>query len=444
MTVRTNLKTSPVWHPFTQAKTAPLPLKVRKGYGVTLELEDGRQIIDCISSWWVNLHGHSHPEIAKAIYEQAQTLEHVMLPGFIHEPAENLAAGVLRHLPKNLQYVFFSDNGTTAVEIAMKMAYQYWQNKNTPERNKFIAFDQGYHGETVGAMSLGKTSPFFKRFQALLFDIDLVPFPETWDGDKKVEEKEQAALSCLQKLLEANPNQYAGIIVEPLIQAVSGMKMCRINFMQALEKIARQANLLVIYDEAMTGFGRTGDWFACTKAGTTPDIVCLAKGLTGGFMPLALNVATDEIYQAFYDDDLQKALFHSHSYMGNPLACTAANASLKLLEDNPAKFSQMENLHRKFLEKWLKDNPFLEKFRVCGTAVAFDVVTKDQTNYFNAVSLPMRHKFLELGFLIRPLGNSIYLLPPYCITEAELESAYEAISKVIAAVIAPLNCAIPV
>jgi adenosylmethionine-8-amino-7-oxononanoate aminotransferase len=433
MTAISSLRTSAVWHPFTQAKTAPPPLKVLRGRGVTLELEDGREIIDCISSWWVNIHGHSHPEIARAIYEQATVLEHVIFAGITHEPAEQLAKAVLRHLPKSLGHVFFSDNGTTSAEIALKMAYQYWQNKGISGRNKFIAMDQGYHGETVGAMSLGKTMPFFKRFESLLFDIDLVPFPATWDGDPQREEKEQLALLTLKKLLENNPDQYAGIVVEPLVQGVGGMRMCTDEFMYTVAGIARRANLLLIYDEAMTGFGRTGDWFACTRAKTHPDIICLAKGLSGGFLPLALTIATDEIYQSFYSDDLQKALFHSHSYMGNPLACAAANASLGLLERNPESFMGKEVLNRHLIEQWLVGNPRLEKLRVCGTIVALDVVSKDGPGYFNSLSLTMRQKFLELGFLIRPLGNTIYLMPPYCITENELASAYKAIDSVVAA-----------
>jgi len=427
---------SPVWHPFTQAKTADPPLKVLSGNGVKLKLEDGRSIIDCISSWWVNIHGHGNSEIAQAIYEQAQVLEHVIFAGFTHDPAENLARAVLKHLPNNLRHVFFSDNGTTAVETAMKMAYQYWQNIDMPNRSKFIAFDQGYHGETVGAMSLGRTMPFFNRFKSLFFDIDLIPFPATWDSDTTYGETEQLALLAVNKLLSNNAQQYAGIIVEPLIQGVGGMRMCRIEFMQELEKIIRQAGLLLIYDEVMTGFGRTGDWFACRKTNTQPDIICLSKGLTGGFLPLALTITTDEVYQSFYSDDLQKAFFHSHSYMGNPLACAAANASMKLLERNSESFLEMEQMHRQFSKLWLADIDYLEKHRTCGTIAALDVITNDTGHYFNSISLTMRQKFLELGFLMRPLGNTIYLMPPYCISADELESAYRAIRQVVTAMFA--------
>lgn len=431
MTIATSQKTSHVWHPFTQAKTAPPPLKVLRGKGVTLELEGGRKILDCVSSWWVNIHGHSHPAIAQAIYEQANTLEHVIFAGFTHEPAEELARGLTKHLRSNLNHVFFSDNGTTASEIAVKMAYQYWQNKGVANRKRFIAVDQGYHGETVGAMSIGKTMPFFQRFAPLLFDVDLIPFPATWDDDTEREEKEQSALLALKTLLETNCDEYAGIIVEPLVQGVGGMRMCTESFVQSLAQAVQKAGLLLIYDEALTGFGRTGDWFAMTKSNTKPDIICLAKGLSGGFLPLALTVASDQVYESFYSDDLQKALFHSHSFMGNPLACAAANASLKLLEASPEAFTGKEALHRKLIGKYLASNPRLEQFRVSGTIAACDVKSDGTPGYFNSLGLILRQKFLDHGVLIRPLGNTIYILPPYCITADELDFVYKAINSVV-------------
>jgi adenosylmethionine-8-amino-7-oxononanoate aminotransferase len=423
--------TSPVWHPFTQAKTAQPPLKVVRGRGVYLDLEDGRRIIDCISSWWVNVHGHSHPEIARAIYEQATVLEHVIFAGFTHEPAEELAKNLLKRLPKRLNRVFFSDNGSTAVEVALKMSIQYWQNKGVSGRAKFISFDQAYHGETVGAMSLGKASPFFERFKSLLFDIDLIPFPATFDSDSGREESEQATLTALTKLLERNGEQYAAFFAEPLVQAAGGMRICSKGFMDSLNKIVRKAGLLLIYDEAVTGFGRTGDWFACTHTDTPPDIICLAKGLSGGFLPLALTIASEDIYQSFYSDDLQKAFFHSHSYTGNPIACAAANSSLWLLENNPQSFMEKEPIHRRLIDKWLARNSRLEKFRVLGSIAAFDVVSDDASGYFNSLGLILRQKFLDQGFLIRPLGNTIYLLPPYCITADELDSVYQGIKRVV-------------
>ncbi len=434
--MKTQQMPSPVWHPFTQAKTAPPPLKVRRGNGIYLELEDGRNIVDCISSWWVNVHGHSQPEIAKAIYEQSQILEHVIFAGFTHDPAERLANEVLKYLPANLAKVFFSDNGTTAVEVAMKMAYQFWQNKDNKERVKFVNFDQGYHGETVGSMSLGKSTAFFKPFEKLLFETDSIPFPATWEGDKDVHLKEEESLSKLKSLFATQGQRYVAVIIEPLIQGAGGMRMCRIEFMQELEKLVHEYGILLIYDEVMTGFGRTGDWFACAKSKTRPDIICLSKGLTGGFLPLALTIATEEIYQSFYSDDIQKAFFHSHSYTGNPLACAAAYASIKLLNDMQNNFKDMAKLHQMFFQKWLGNCQFLEKLRYCGTILAFDVITDERTHYFNALGLTMRQAFLDEGLLIRPLGNTIYLMPPYCIRADELELIYKKTATVISKLLA--------
>jgi adenosylmethionine-8-amino-7-oxononanoate aminotransferase len=396
-----------------------------------LELTDGRQIIDCISSWWVNVHGHSHPEIARAIYEQANLLEHVIFAGFTHEPAEILATDVVKLLPERLQHVFFSDNGTTAVEVALKMAFQYWQNIGVGNRNRFIAFDHGYHGETIGAMSVSQTMPFFQRFRSLLFEVDLIPFPATWQGDTTQQVKEQTALTALKSLLETHPNQHACILVEPLVQGVGGMRMCSEDFIRSLSQICKDAGMLVVYDEALTGFGRTGDWFACSRTKTDPDIICLAKGLTGGFLTLALTIATDKIYQSFYSDDLQKALFHSHSYQGNALACAAANASLKLLKANPECFTRLQALHQNLSEQFLGDNQHLENFRIVGTIFACDVVSKQATTYFNDLGLILRRRFLERGLLMRPLGNTIYLMPPYCTTAEQLTSIYQTIGEVV-------------
>lgn len=411
-------------------KTEAAPPLVVRGKDAWLELEDGRSVLDCISSWWVTLHGHGNETIAKAIYEQALKLEQVIFAGFTHEPAETLAQRLLEHLPTNLKRVFFSDNGSTAVEVALKMSLQYWSNRGQTSRHKFIGFEHGYHGDTVGAMSIGGTSKFFQPYASFLFPIDTVPFPETWQGDDGVQDKEQSSIAALESLL-VNGDHYAGIFIEPLVQGAGGMRMCRPEFLQTLEKCAKQHGLLIIYDEVMTGFGRTGDWFACIKAHTSPDIICLSKGISAGFLPLALTIASDEIYESFLGDDLQKALFHSHSYMGNPLACAAANASLTLLEESPQRFSSMESLHQELIDKWIKTAPNLERARTCGTIAAFDLTIDSNPGYYNTISRELRKSFLERGFLMRPLGNTIYLLPPYCITARELESAYQAIHEIV-------------
>ncbi len=440
MTKATVTELAPIWHPFTQMKTAPPPLKVKSGHGVYLELEDGRQIIDCISSWWVNLHGHANPIIARAISEQAQKLEHVIFAGFTHEPAEKLATRLLAHLPKSCRRVFYSDNGSTAVEVAVKMSYQYWLNRGET-RTRFIGFAGGYHGDTLGAMSVGRSSPFWKPFQHLMFETDMLPFPETFDGDgdDNVERKEKEALAAFYACVDAYPQSHAALIIEPLVQGVGGMRMCRPIFLQQLEKAARELGVIIIYDEVMTGFGRTGDWFACTKANTAPDLICLSKGITGGFLPLAATIATEEIFSAFYSDEAGKTFLHGHSYTANPLACAAALASLDLLEANPAAFQSAEQRHRekahKYLEKYLQndlaDQQIVRHARFCGDIAAFDVTTSDGNSYFDQVGQVLRQKFIERGVLIRPLGNTVYLMPPYCITDAQLDSVYLNIQQVL-------------
>ncbi|MDB9510943.1 adenosylmethionine--8-amino-7-oxononanoate transaminase [Kamptonema animale CS-326] len=425
-----NSSNSPIWQPFTQMKTAPAPLNVVRGKGAILELADGRQILDCISSWWVTIHGHSHPVLANALYEQAQKLEHVIFAGFTHEPAEKLANKLLTHTPKSLTRVFFSDNGSTAVEVALKMAYQYWHNLGETNRTNFISFEGGYHGDTIGAMSMGGSSLWWQPFKPLMFATDIVPYPATFDDDTEVETREVLALEKIELLLKQSDN-YAGIFIEPLVQGAGGMRMCRPQFLQALEKIAHQYNLLLIYDEVMTGFGRTGELFACLKSTTSPDILCLSKGLSGGCLPIALTLATEKIYQAFWQDESDKAFFHSHSYTGNPLACAVSVASLELLEQNPEAYQGMEKKHRRYLNQYLKGHPKIERIRTCGTIAAMDIKTENVPGYFNQIAQQLKARLLEAGFLLRPLGNTLYLIPPYCISPDELESIYVAIRQIL-------------
>ncbi|MDR3614663.1 MAG: adenosylmethionine--8-amino-7-oxononanoate transaminase [Candidatus Obscuribacterales bacterium] len=421
---------SPIWHPFTQMKTAAPPLMVKGGDGVYLQLEDGRQIIDCISSWWVNIHGHSNEKIARAIYDQALTLEHVIFAGFTHEPAEKLAKRLLTHLPNSLSKIFYSDNGSTAVEVALKMVIQYWHNSGQA-RTRLIAFDGGYHGDTLGSMSVGRTAPFWEPFKSMMCAVDTVPFPTTWDADTQAEEREQESINCLRQLVEGNPSTYAAIIIEPLIQGAGGMRFCRPEFLQKLQKAAHELDILLIYDEVMTGFGRTGDWFACVKAQTTPDIVCLSKGITGGFLPLAVTVTSDKIFNGFYSDDVSKTFFHGHSYTANPLACAAALASMDILEQTTTSFMDAEKLNREIAAEYLESQKLIEHMRFCGTITAFEVTTSDGNNYFDQIGAVMRQKFLERGFLIRPLGNTLYLMPPYCLTNQQRLDIFANIADVI-------------
>lgn len=395
-----------------------------------LELEDGRQIVDCISSWWVTLHGHSHPALAETLYRQALQLEHVIFAGFTHAPAEQLASKLLTHLPPALTRVFFSDNGSTAVEVALKMAYQYWHNQGE-ERATFLCFESGYHGDTIGAMSIGRGSTWWQPFHPLMFNTELVPFPATFHGDTEVEAKEGEALDKIARSLKQSSDRYAGIFIEPLVQGAGGMRMCRPQFLQALTQLARQYKVLLIFDEVMTGFGRTGELFACLKSGTVPDIICLSKGLSGGCLPLSVTIATEAIYQTFYSDDPAQTFYHGHSYTGNPLACATGVTSLQLLEQNPDAYRKMELLHWQYLDRYLCDHPLLEHIRTCGTIAAMEIKTDAASGYFNAIAPILKAKFLAEGLLLRPLGNTLYMMPPYCITPEELERVYQTIRRVL-------------
>ncbi|MEB3162909.1 MAG: adenosylmethionine--8-amino-7-oxononanoate transaminase [Prochlorothrix sp.] len=411
-----------LWHPFTQAKTAPPPLKVKAAQGVWLELATGQQLLDCISSWWVNTHGHSHPHIAQAIAHQAQTLEHVIFAGFTHDPAEQLAEKLVQKLPGDLSRVFFSDNGSTAVEVALKIAYQYWQNQGQP-RSTFLAFEGAYHGDTFGAMAVGERCLFTAAFNDLMFGVEFAPLPQIWWGKDAIEAEEQGILAEITAKFQREPQKYAALILEPLVQGAGGMRMCRPEFLQQLVQVCRSAGVLVILDEVMTGFGRTGDWFACQRAAVEPDLICLSKGITGGFLPLAVTVATEHLYQAFYSDDPNHTLYHGHSYTANPLGCAAAIAGWDLMEHHEPRFMGLEQQHTRHLQA-LQEIPGVSRCRVMGTIAALDWVS-DRSGYLSDWGLQVRQKAQERGLLLRPLGNVLYLLPPYCITDEELAWVYE-------------------
>lgn len=431
MSVTTNLDRQHVWHPFTQAQTAPDPIPITSAKGIRLYAEDGREFLDLISSWWVNLHGHAHPTIAAAIAKQAHTLEQVIFAGFTHQPAAQLAHELVQRLPAGLTRVFFSDDGSTAVEVALKMALQYWRNQGEAQRTRFLAFEGGYHGDTVGAMSVGRGSDFFSTYGSLLFEVGLLPYPQTWDGDADVVSKEQAALAVLDTYLAQHGETLAGVIIEPLVQGAAGMRMCRPEFLQQLAAKLRAAGILLIFDEVMTGFGRTGAMFAAIKAQVMPDLICLSKGLTAGFLPMSVTVASEAIYAAFLGENFDRALIHGHSFTANPLGCAAALASLQVFEDEQtlAKLPQIEAWHRQGLAQ-LAGHPAVQHVRVTGTIAAFDVVTTD-AGYTSAVGTKLKAFFHERGLLLRPLGNVVYLLPPYCVTQDELALAYQTIGEAL-------------
>jgi adenosylmethionine---8-amino-7-oxononanoate aminotransferase len=419
-----------IWYPYTQAKTAPEPIEVKSAQGLWLELTDGRKIADCISSWWVNLHGHAHPHIVAAIARQAAQLEQVIFAGFTHQPAQDLASQLVARLPGNLTRVFYSDNGSTAVEIALKMACQYWANQNQT-RSSFLAFEGAYHGDTFGTMAVGARSLFSNVFQDLLFEVDFCPYPDIYDGDREVMIKEANCLATISQKLADRPNCYAGIIIEPLVQAVGGMRICRPEFLQQLRELATKFDTLLIFDEVMTGFGRTGTDFACNQVRVVPDLICLAKGITGGFLPLAVTIATEQIYDRFYSDDPTKTLYHGHSYTANPLGCAAALASLELLAQNEPTYTQMETWHRQHLQQLGDKYPQVTKLRSIGTIAAIDIINQDRPGYLNRVGMEIRQQAIDCGILLRPLGNVLYLMPPYCITEAELGWVYQQIDRVL-------------
>jgi adenosylmethionine-8-amino-7-oxononanoate aminotransferase len=413
-----------LWHPTTQVATAPEPLRVVAAQGSLLQLDDGRQLIDAISSWWVTLHGHGEPSIAAAIAAQALQLEQVIFANFSHPLAEQLAEK-LANLTK-LDRLFFSDNGSTAVEVALKIAWQWWRNRGEP-RQQLIAFEGAYHGDTVGAMALGERSLFNSAYEGLMFSVARAPWPASWWGDESVEARELAALAVLDRLLETPT---AAVIFEPLLQGASGMNLVSPQFLWAVERRVRTSGALLIADEVMTGFGRTGSLFACQRAQIQPDLIALSKGLTGGFMPMGVTMASERLYEAFIGLDPTLTFFHGHSFTANPLGCAAALASLKLLIQKPDLYGQFEQRHRRHLEP-LSDHPRLEKFRSIGSIAAFDLIV-DQPGYLQGLGRQLQRQCLAKGVYLRPLGHVVYLLPPLGISESQLEQCYAAIWQSLA------------
>ena len=414
-----------IWHPFTQEKNAKMPMAIKYAKGSYVYDENDSKYLDLISSWWVNLHGHANSEIAQSIYEQALKLEHIIFAGFTHEPAVKLCENLSSILPQSLRRFFFSDNGSTAVEIALKMAYQFWQNQGK-DRKIFLSFDGGYHGDTFGAMSVGQKSGFHSAFKDLFFEVLTVPFPDTWYEDLEVEAKEQNALHVLEKYLDEQGQNIAAIILEPLVQGASGMRMCRPQFINKVVEKVREFEVLVIFDEVMTGFGRIGTNFALDQLNVTPDFLCLSKGITGGFLPLALTVMTERIYNAFLSDEWKHALAHGHSYTANPLACAAAVKSLEILQrvETQKAIKNMNQAHISGVQFLKENSGNVKNFRMLGTICSFD--TKSPVN--NEL---LKEQFLKRGLLIRPLGRSIYLLPPYSTEVVDIAASYYAISSIL-------------
>lgn len=407
-----------IWHPFTQMKTAPDHINIVKGEGAYLITDEYKKILDAVSSWWTNVHGHSHPHLAKAVYEQFNTLEHVIFAGFTHPKAIELSERILQKLPY-LDKVFFSDNGSTSVEVAIKMALQYWYNKGQ-KKNKLIAFKDAYHGDTFGAMSVGGRGTFNVPFEPFMFDVEFIDVPTPGNEEKT---KEQ-----IQTILKGN--DVAAFIFEPLVQGSAGMVMYSPEILNELLEICHKHDTLCIADEVMTGFGRTGKLFATDHINEKPDIVCLSKGLTGGSMPLSLTVCSDKIYNEFLADDHSKTFFHGHSFTGNPLACAAACASLDLFDQTSTwdNINDIVTSHKNFGDK-VSNHEKLDNVRQHGTILAMEFKTGSNTSYFNNLRDELYHFFLDQNILLRPLGNVLYILPPYCISKSELNNIYSLIEE---------------
>jgi len=421
-----------IWHPFTPLVGSLPPLPIVKAEGVYLYTEDGKAILDAIASWWVNLHGHCHPVIAEAIYQQAQTLEHVIFAGFTHQPAIELAEKLLRILPQNQSKVFFSDDGSTSCEVAIKMALQYWYNKGI-KKTKIIALQGAYHGDTFGAMSVGDRNPFNAPFAEKLFEVAFLPFPECYQvaccaGVRNSRKCQQANL-CIQKMQAlAQTGEIAAFIYEPLVQGAAGMRMYSVEILEKLLQIAKENEIICIADEVMTGFGRTGKLFASQYLSIFPDIMCLSKGLTGGVMPLGVTTCTEAIIEAFRSDDKAKTFYHGHSFTANPLACAAALASMQILlqKDTLNAIARIGEKHIEFEAK-IRNHRALLDVRTLGTIIALELQTKGESNYFNEIGKSVYKYFLERNILLRPLGNVLYIMPPYCISDSELDLIYQEI-----------------
>jgi adenosylmethionine-8-amino-7-oxononanoate aminotransferase len=413
-----------VWHPFTQHATEGDPIVIARAKGASLFDAGGYEILDLIASWWTCTHGHSHPKLNAALAEQADAFEHVMFAGFTHRPAADLAEGVAKVLPGDLNKVFFSDDGSTSVEVALKIAYQYWINVGEPRRRMLIGFDGGYHGDTLGAMSVGRGSQFFSSFRDLMCKVMVLPYPATFEGDDAVEEREAGALSAFEALLQDQGDTIAALIIEPLLQGAGGMRLCRPSFLKHLVYTARAAGALVIFDEVATGFGRTGTMFAMEQADVVPDLVCLSKGLTAGYMPLAATVARDEIFEVFLGDTFDRALPHGHSFTANPLACAVGLVSLALFQEEQTlqPIAHINARHRAMMAE-LAARADVTRPRVIGSILAFDMKSAG-VDYQSSESRALRDWYLAHGLNIRPLGQTVYLMPPYCITDAELTRAY--------------------
>ncbi|WP_312904509.1 adenosylmethionine--8-amino-7-oxononanoate transaminase [Stutzerimonas nitrititolerans] len=420
-----------LWHPCTQMKDhEQLPLiPIRRGEGVWLEDFDGKRYIDAVSSWWVNVFGHSNPRINQRIKDQLDQLEHVMLAGFSHQPVVELSERLVALTPPGLERVFYTDNGSTGIEVALKMSFHYWRNSGQPAKQRFVTLTNSYHGETVAAMSVGDVALFTDTYKPLLLDTFKVPSPDCYLRPEGMswEEHSRNMFAHMERTLAEHHREIAAVIVEPLIQGAGGMRMYHPVYLKLLREACDRYDVHLIHDEIAVGFGRTGTMFACEQAGITPDFLCLSKALTGGYLPMAAVLTTDKLYQAFYDDySTLRAFLHSHTYTGNPLACAAALATLDIFEqDNVIEANKVLAARMATATAHLADHPHVAEVRQTGMALAIEMVAdkarKTPYPWQERRGLKVYQHALQRGALLRPLGSVVYFLPPYTITEEQID-----------------------
>jgi adenosylmethionine-8-amino-7-oxononanoate aminotransferase len=419
-----------VWHPCTQMRdheTLPM-IPIRRGEGVWLEDFDGRRFLDAISSWWVNLFGHCNPHIDARVREQLARLEHVLLAGFTHEPAIELAERLTHLAPAGLTRCFYADNGSAAVEVAVKMSFHYWRNRGRTAKRRFITLSNSYHGETLGALAVGNVELYKSIYQPLLMDVITVPSPDCYERQpgESWEAHSRLKFALMQEALERHADEVAAVIVEPLVQCAGNMRMYHPAYLKLLREACDRHEVLLIADEIAVGFGRTGTMFACEQAHVRPDLMCLSKGLTGGYLPLSAVLATEPIYQAFYDEYARLTAFlHSHSYTGNALACSAALASLELFDrDDVIARNRTHAARMGALARDLTDHPHVAEVRQHGMIVAIEMVrdkkAREPYDWRERRGLRVYRHGLERGVLLRPIGNVVYFMPPYVINEDEI------------------------
>lgn len=418
-----------IWHPFTQSHVDPAPLRISRAEGTYLYTAEGERIIDAISSWWVNLHGHCHPHIANAIAEQVRRLDHVLLAGFSHDPVSRLTSKLRGFVTSALTRIFYSDDGSTAVEVALKMAVQFWGNRGRPQKHEIVALEHAYHGDTTGAMSVSADSGFTGSFSHLRFPVHRVhsAYCSRCPVGRSRRECSIDCLDSLRSTLEKHGEHIAALIVEPLLQGAGGMIMHPVEFLHGVRRLCNEYEVLLIADEVLTGFGRCGQMFACDLAGVVPDLMCISKGITGGFLPLGATLCTEMVYREF----TEQAFFHGHSYTGNPLACAAAVANLEIFdsEDVWERIRAIGKQHEQRMS-YFRSHRNVFEVRQIGTIAAIELKAAD-AGYFSAVRPQLYKFFLDRGVLLRPLGHVIYILPPYCISAEDLDYVYTVIEEAI-------------